>query len=508
MMSKAIVIVWFILFLAAPAAESAATKAIIFGTTDYASGDDLPSCAQDAEDMHHALISSGVVKKPDSLFVVGENSKALMQRFVEETGSGLKEGDTLIFFNSGHGSEDGRICAYDADVSPDELSSWLAKSKCSNVLILNDSCYSGKFKVSIPGKKVVQINSSNPARISYTSSLKTAGLGHKNGVFTKYFMQALDPANSDRDKDGNITAMEILLYVNKNMFVDEHKSAEEYARNRFAEHYNKSVEQLKAEMSQALGEVEYWKKAGDEKEAENWLAWYRIYEWLRDLKLGEEGERWQEPTLIGDGNFVVVGAGNWQACLLEEMRAQRCNCKIYPRPGEEPVDYFCQAEPLKIKRAAIEEFKVKYNLGGKSYAGMLKVLEERLAVNFKLYFQRAEEINSVEAMRNFAATCGDCKIQLISPGSEGKEAHNYMFVCKVCHHYTDRPSRCEYEPLSEAWACEKKWEEWKERAFTKEEAEKMVIERTYLHSLISLLKSLQKCRAPELDNVTRGDGSL
>lgn len=208
----------------------------------------------------------------------------------------MKRDDTLIIYNSSHGTKDGKICASDDYIAPEELASWIKESKCSNVVIINESCHSGAFRVDLSLKQVTQINSASAKRAAFVSMVETKTLqGYVNSIFTKYFMESLDPENGDLNKDGNITALEILQYVNKKMFVDEHKKLKQYLRRVYFRDFKKSIEQLEADLDEVLTRLrlcdtntEY-----EQKMAERWRRvanWYRFLIEVKKVKKGNVGK--------------------------------------------------------------------------------------------------------------------------------------------------------------------------------------------------------------------------
>lgn len=176
--------------------------------------------------MKKAMLQEGLISKETEL-LLGPNRKSIIKYKVEKAAKSLKEGDTLIIFNSSHGSKGKGIVTWDDYISGRELSQWIAESKCSRVLLINDSCYSGNLKLDLPDKKVCQINSSSPPMVSFTSGVIPKH-GHQNSVFTKYVIGALNPDNSDSDGDGNVSANEILEYVKKKILFEESLKMEDY----------------------------------------------------------------------------------------------------------------------------------------------------------------------------------------------------------------------------------------------------------------------------------------
>jgi len=330
----------------------ATTRMAAFGTNKYDGDNDLPGCDNDARDVYIQMDKKGLIELSGSDSRFGRVTKRLFKDSVERVGETLEKGDTLIIYNSSHGTKDGKICTSDGYISSEELASWIAKSKCSNVLIINDSCFSGGFRVSVKGKRIVQINSANPARVSYTSMLKSKLTGRINGVFSKFFLESLDPKNSDKNGDGNITALEILQYVNYGMFVKEHKEIKKILKDKYADHYNLSIEKLEEKIKQAK---ENYDNSITEEDQDHYEAWKDWWEFVKNVKLGKEGMRWQSPTLKGDKDFIVVGeekeeesddelpdvAGNFYNCLK--------NC------CEKDKGIWLTPEQSRQKRAAADE---------------------------------------------------------------------------------------------------------------------------------------------------------
>lgn len=278
----------------------AETKALFIGTSKFKNANDLPSCEDDAKDMKKAMLQEGLISKETEL-LLGPNRKSIIKYKVEKAAKSLKEGDTLIIFNSSHGSKGKGIVTWDDYISGRELSQWIAESKCSRVLLINDSCYSGNLRLDIPDKKVCQINSSSPPMVSFTSGVIPKH-GHQNSVFTKYVIGALNPDNSDSDGDGNVSANEILEYVKKKMLFEESLKMEDYDTGIY-----KTLKEAKEAMETAYNNYFKAKEKGE-------IGWmyicaneYRKAKRIYEAKVGRVEMRWQLPTIIGDPNFIVVG---------------------------------------------------------------------------------------------------------------------------------------------------------------------------------------------------------
>lgn len=295
----------------------AATRGIFFGTSKFDSAHDLPACENDAMDAYTALHKSMGLDQLTRQPFCGQNSKELIKRYIQEAAGSLKKGDTLLIFNASHGSKNGDIVCSNAHIAPAELADWIKDSKCSNIVLINDSCFSSKFAQEFhkemihksPGKTIAQLAAANPERVSFSSRLDTAGMevGHKNGIFTKYFIEALDPKVADYDGDGKITILEILRHVKKGMLSDEHKGLIQWFKDNDPNHYNMTDEEINAKITAWTDYYNQCLQDNNEVEMKKALGWLRRYELIRDLKLGQEGQRWQDPVAFGDINFVLVG---------------------------------------------------------------------------------------------------------------------------------------------------------------------------------------------------------
>lgn len=186
-------------------------------------------------------------------------TKAQMKADIATVATEADPNSTVLFFFSGHGTqdEDGNsyiipyegytdssspsFTSYDNCVSPSDLSSMLETLPTKNIIVIFDSCYSGGFVDS--GSAIDSSPSSYAAMQSYSAfstamanfgSLLVANAaasgsktpivisaagsdeysydGSGNGVFTGYL---LDSATSGDDDDGYITTTEVYAYTAK-----------------------------------------------------------------------------------------------------------------------------------------------------------------------------------------------------------------------------------------------------------------------------------------------------
>jgi len=303
--------------------SGAKTGAISLGTSTFKRGSDLPACEDDAQHMADVLYQEGIVnEKIEPL--VGPNRKKIIEYKIKREAKALEEGDTLIIFNSSHGSKVNGIVTFDGYISDQELSEWISESKCSKVLLINDSCFSGKFELNLPDKEVCQINSSSAPMVSFVSEVDTFGYWNvRNSVFTKYLVEAMRPSNSDKNGDGNATAGEILDYIKDKILNEE---TVEWRKEEDATY--PTLEDAKGAMDKALENWRAAKRRGDTAamdtiEDEYWNA-RRAYE----RKVLRVEMRWQSPTITGDPNFIVVGPKSWKLCMEEKIKANKFSCEV------------------------------------------------------------------------------------------------------------------------------------------------------------------------------------
>ena len=141
---------------------------VSIGTSMFQKASDLPACEDDAEHFADVLYEQDVIDEEVEP-ITGPNRKSIIEYKIKREAKALGKDDTLIIFNSSHGSKVNGIVAWDGYISDEELSKWISESECSRVILINDSCYSGKFKLDIPDKEILQINSSSAPMVSFVS---------------------------------------------------------------------------------------------------------------------------------------------------------------------------------------------------------------------------------------------------------------------------------------------------------------------------------------------------
>ena len=126
-----------------------------------------------------------------------------------------KADDIVVFFFSGHGYPGG-FCAYDGNLTYQDVKSLFAKCKSQNKMIFADACFAGDFR----GKKasktrnklsqsVMLFLSSRDDEVSYDGTRDM-----NNGVFTACLLSGLK-GGADLNRDRVITAYELFKAVSQ-----------------------------------------------------------------------------------------------------------------------------------------------------------------------------------------------------------------------------------------------------------------------------------------------------
>ncbi|MCK6447711.1 MAG: caspase family protein [Planctomycetes bacterium] len=158
-----------------------------------------------------------------------------------------KDDQVLIYF-SGHGKLDptGRLCLTMTDTVLDalessavrigELKDFLDVSRCKNVMLLLDCCYSGAVgksftRSSVDDQLQIAAQGAGICIMSASSSVQTAlekpetGLG----VFTKAVIEGIQTGAADVDGDGLVTFDELFDYVDRTVGAESHQRPQKWA---------------------------------------------------------------------------------------------------------------------------------------------------------------------------------------------------------------------------------------------------------------------------------------
>lgn len=229
MVHKRIALVWFVILMVTSVFAQGRTYLVAVGVADYSSfpgtASNLRSSTNDARTIVDVYSKNGPVGY--SLLLDSDATRSRIVKAITQVFGKAGENDIAIFFFSGHGYPNG-ICASDGTVDYEVIRSAMAKSKCKNKMMFVDACYAGGFRKSEKKerKKAEALNRQASVMLFLSSrngetSLESTGL--KNGVFTTFLHKGLKGA-ADRNRDRNITARELYLYV--------HDEVEKYSSGR------------------------------------------------------------------------------------------------------------------------------------------------------------------------------------------------------------------------------------------------------------------------------------
>lgn len=213
-----------------PTAPAADGRGRIFGVfvgiSDYEGDDnDLEYTADDARDIQQALVRGAGMREEDATVLVDQAATTSnVRNAVERAARQAGPEDLILFFFSGHGDRVERASAqatdpdgfdetltfYDADITDDDMSRLLSGIR-GRVLLVLDSCFSGGFS-----KDVI----SSPRRMGLFSSEEdvTSGVADKfraGGYLAKFMAEAIRDRRADKDRNGDITALELSQYLHE-----------------------------------------------------------------------------------------------------------------------------------------------------------------------------------------------------------------------------------------------------------------------------------------------------
>ncbi|MCK4912190.1 MAG: caspase family protein [Candidatus Omnitrophica bacterium] len=495
-MSKGGVIKYFLIFIFSlliinviVSYSWAKTGAISLGTSKFKGASDLPACEGDARDIADVLYEQGVIDERIEP-LTGPNRKKIIEYKIKREAKALDEGDTLIIFNSSHGSKVNGIVTWDGYISDQELLRLISESKCSRVLLINDSCYSGNFKLNLPDKEVCQINSSSAPMVSFVSQAKISGSWDPgNSVFAKYVVMAMRPGNSDQNGDGNVTAGEILDYIKKRILNDEAAIWRKLEDPDYP-----TLEKAKNAMDKAEEDWEKARRIGDKATMSTLVDEYWKARRAYERKVLRVKMRWQSPTIIGDPDFIVVGRMSWKVCMEEKIKENKFSCEVVTTvipdkaTGQHILEeIYCQNQPFELKHGKINSFMRSYSseLG----AGYLPYKERGIRLE-KMYSRKRKEefeladIKSIEEKAKFAQSCGDCKIVRKNNYSYGGDL-DYDIVCR------DKRTG-KYDDVVEAYNCGSRWGRVRFERLNSE-VEAVIVENRKIGAFLQLFKTLKAC---------------
>ena len=128
-----------------------------------------------------------------------------------------KSDDMVVFYFSGHGTEDGLLC-YDNVLDNEDIVDVLRNCKAKTKMVIVDACYSGIMRTDSVWHKafgkedVILFLSSRNQEESFET-------GYSNSLFTMYLERGLR-GGADINKDSNITPKELYNFVHNGVSND------------------------------------------------------------------------------------------------------------------------------------------------------------------------------------------------------------------------------------------------------------------------------------------------
>lgn len=179
------------------------------GISDYpGTMNDLHLPAQDARAMSQLYKTNN--KAHVSLLVNNQATKSSIIKQMNDQFAKAAKDDIIVLFFSGHGAP-GVFCAYDGNLSYNDIRDAMAGSRCKNKMIFADACFSGKIR-----QDGHTTNNNNLNIMLFLSSrsdeVSIERPSMKNGFFTACLLRCLK-GGADINEDKIITAKELFLGV-------------------------------------------------------------------------------------------------------------------------------------------------------------------------------------------------------------------------------------------------------------------------------------------------------
>lgn len=130
-----------------------------------------------------------------------------------------KENDVVIFYFSGHGTEEGLLC-YDNVLSTALIVEEFKRCKAKTKMLIADACYSGRMRSDSVWQNA--FSKKEDVILFLSSRTKEVSLEtiYSNSLFTMYLERGLR-GGADVNKDKKITARELYDFVHESVSKDE-----------------------------------------------------------------------------------------------------------------------------------------------------------------------------------------------------------------------------------------------------------------------------------------------
>lgn len=128
-----------------------------------------------------------------------------------------KSDDMVVFYFSGHGTEDGLLC-YDQVLKNEAIVNVLKQCKAKTKMVIVDACYSGIMRTDSVWHKAFG-NENVILFLSSRNQEESFETGYSNSLFTMYLERGLR-GGADTNKDSSITPKELFEFVHNGVSTD------------------------------------------------------------------------------------------------------------------------------------------------------------------------------------------------------------------------------------------------------------------------------------------------
>ena len=146
-----------------------------------------------------------------------------IEQSLSELAAKVKTGDQITLYLIGHGSgaeEEAKFNIVGPDITGAEFAEMLDQFDEQDIVIVNTTSASYGFSTSLSGEGRVVISSTRSPSERY------------DPIFSRYFIEALDNRNGDRDKNNRVSMLEAFEYAKSNVeawYEDQGRLASEHA---------------------------------------------------------------------------------------------------------------------------------------------------------------------------------------------------------------------------------------------------------------------------------------
>ena len=169
------------------------------------------------------LYADGTTELDSGGRVDGTTNLVGIEQSLSELAAKVKTGDQITLYLIGHGSgaeEEAKFNIVGPDITGSEFAEMLDQFDEQDIVIVNTTSASYGFSTALSGEGRVVISSTRSPSERY------------DPIFSRYFIEALDNRNGDRDKNNRVSMLEAFEYAKSNVeawYEDQGRLASEHA---------------------------------------------------------------------------------------------------------------------------------------------------------------------------------------------------------------------------------------------------------------------------------------